>query len=164
MARPTRHDKASGSTAVRGDALRALRAIVADLGRSARSIESRTGFTNAQLFLLRQMATADSLSVGALAQRARARPNTVSTIVSRLVRSGFVRKSAASDDGRRAELSLTPKARRVMARAPTPPTERLINAIEWLSANEVNALALGLRALSRTLDISLQDPPILFDK
>jgi DNA-binding MarR family transcriptional regulator len=144
-------------------ALRALRAVVDSLGRSARTVEKRTGFTNAQLFLLRQLVHTDTLSVGMLATRARTRPNTVSTIVSRLAADGYVRKTVASDDGRRADVSLTPKARRLLSRAPTPPTETLIGAIDSLSSADAHALATGLRALGRSLGLSIQDPPILFE-
>ena len=44
------------STAVRAQALERVRTLVAALSHSARAVERRTGVTNAQLFLLQQLA------------------------------------------------------------------------------------------------------------
>ena len=146
----------------RSEALRALRALVASLGQSARAIEGRTGFTNAQLFLLQQLAEAGPMSVGALAARARTRPNTVSTVLGRLVTAGLVQRTRSWDDARRAELSLSPRARQLLKRAPRTPTEALIGALESLTDADAKALARGLHALTSALDITITDPPILF--
>ena len=51
-----------------------IRRLVNTLGQSARSVEQRTGVTNAQLFLLREIANADGSSINELAARAK-RPN-----------------------------------------------------------------------------------------
>jgi DNA-binding MarR family transcriptional regulator len=146
----------------RSDALRALRALVASLGQSARAIEGRTGFTNAQLFLLQQLAEAGPMSVSALAARARTRPNTVSTVLGRLVSAGLVQRTRSWEDQRRAELSLSARARQLLKRAPRAPTEALISALESLPDGDARALARGLTALTSALDITITDPPILF--
>lgn len=147
----------------RGVALRALRSLVANLSRSARSIEWRTGFTNAQLFLLRQLATAESLSVNELAERARTNQSTVSSVLGRIVGAGLVQRRRAPDDGRRVALSLTPKGRRLLRRAPTPPTSALFDALESLTDHEARALATGLGALLRSLGLKPEQAPMLFE-
>ena len=144
-------------------ALRAVRTLVASLSRSARSIEWRTGFTNAQLFLLRQLATTDALSVNDLAQRARTNQSTVSSVLGRIVRAGLVDRVRAPDDGRRVDLSLTPKGRRLLGRAPTPPTEALFEALESLTDHEARALSTGLTALLAALGLKPEQAPMLFE-
>lgn len=144
-------------------AIRGLRTLVAALGRSARSVESRTGFTNAQLFLLRQLATAERMSVNDLARLARTSQSTVSSVLGRLVRAGLVVHRRAADDGRRAELSLTPAGRRLLRRAPTPPTESLFEALESLTDPEARALATGLLALLKLLSLEPDEAPMLFE-
>jgi DNA-binding MarR family transcriptional regulator len=147
----------------RSSALNAFRAIVAALGRSARSVESRTGLTNGQLFLLRELADRDAMTVTALAERARARQNTVSTMLVRLVQAGLVRKARTQADARRAMLSLTPAGRRTLNRAPTPPTSTLLDAIHQLSDADARALAKGLGALARSLGVPVSGAPMLFE-
>lgn len=147
----------------RADALAALRVLVTALSHSARAVEHHTGITNAQLFLLQQLADHGPQSVGQLAQRAQTQPSTASIVASRLVARGFVRKERAPDDARRMSLSLTPAARRIVRAAPKPPTGLLLGALERLPAREARALVLGLRALLRELQLAPTAPPLLFE-
>jgi DNA-binding MarR family transcriptional regulator len=154
---------AAPSDTDRSTALRSLRAIVASLGQSARSVESRTGLTNGQLFLLRELAVTDAMTVTALAEHARARQNTVSTMLVRLVDAGLVRKARTSTDGRRAMVSLTPAGRRAIRRAPTPPTTTLLAALHRLTDADARALSKGLSALANALGVPLSEAPLLFE-
>ena len=81
----------------------------------------------------------------------------------RLVIAGLVESARASDDARRAALSLTPKGRRLLARAPASPTEELIAGIDSLSRRDARSLADGLRALVDALDLVVDDAPMLFE-
>lgn len=144
-------------------ALRAIRTLVAALSRSARSIEWRTGFTNAQLFLIRQLDAADGLSVSELARRARISQSTVSSVLGRIVRAGLVRSERSPTDGRRATLSLTPKGRRLLRHAPTPPTEALFDALSSLTDDEARNLAAGLAALLAAFGLGPAEGPMLFE-
>ena len=110
-------------------ALQSIRALVAALHESARAVEHSTGVTNAQLFILRELATTDGLSINDLASRALTGQNAISTIVTRLGGRGLVRRQRATDDGRRVLVSLTPAGRRLVERAPEPPTARLMAAL-----------------------------------
>jgi DNA-binding MarR family transcriptional regulator len=160
MPRAATRDRSDGHRTI---ALRALRSFVASLSRSARAIESRTGFTNAQLFLLRQLATTDALSVNELAGRARTNQSTVSIVLGRIERAGLVRRTRAPEDARRARVSLTAKGRRLLRRAPTPPTSALFGALESLSDHEARALATGLSALLAALGLKPEQAPMLFE-
>jgi DNA-binding MarR family transcriptional regulator len=144
-------------------ALNALRILVAALSQSARAVEAHTGVTNAQLFVLRQLATAPTLSVNDLAERTRTRQNTVSSVVGRLVRAGLVAKVRSAADARRAALSLTPRGRRILAKAPASPTETLITGFDALAPRQLQGLARGLTALVDALDLNVDDAPMLFE-
>lgn len=144
-------------------ALDHIRTLVAVLSHSARAVERSTGVTNAQLFLLQQLAQADSLSVNDLAARARTQQSTVSIVVGRLVRAGLAAKKKSADDGRIAIISLTAKGRRLLLHAPAPPTIALLRAIEALSARESLALATGMDALVRALDLTAPEVTMLFE-
>ena len=144
-------------------ALSSIRTLIAALTRSARTIESHTGITNAQLFLLRQIATSDALSINELAERARTRQNTVSSVVGRLVEAGLVEKVRSEADARRAALSLPRAGKRVLARAPSSPTEVLMAGLDSLRPQDVRNLAAGLRALITALDLTADEPPMLFE-
>ena len=161
---PTKSRKSrQASGAVRTAALDRVRTLVSALSHSARAVERSTGITNAQLFLLRQLSEADSLSVNDLAARARTQQSTVSIVVARLVRAGFAAKRKSVDDGRIAIITLTAKGRRILAHAPTPPTAALLRAIERLSDRDARALSGGVGALLSTLDLTPPEVNMLFE-
>jgi DNA-binding MarR family transcriptional regulator len=151
------------SPAVRALALERVRTLISALSHSARGVERSTGVTNAQLFLLQQLAEADSLSVNDLAARARTQQSTVSIVVARLVRAGLATKRKSVDDGRIAAVSLTPKGRRLVGYAPASPAAALLRAIEELSDREACALGDGLGALIGALDLSPPAVTMLFE-
>lgn len=151
-------------SAHRANALALLRALVGTLSQSARAVERRTGVTNAQLFLLQQLATGAALSVNELAERARTQQSTVSLVVTRLVRAGLVRKERSDTDARRAVLTITAAGRKLVRHAPAPPTATLLRGVEALSDRDVRVLAAGLAALARTLHVTSRRPGLLFEE
>jgi DNA-binding MarR family transcriptional regulator len=152
-----------GSARARTEALALLRALVEELRRSARTIESRTGVSNAQLFLLRELRAHGPLSVNDLAVSARTGPSTASIVVQRLVRAGLAAKARSRADARSVMVTLTPAGRRVIRRAPAPTTAKLISAIEEISDADARALSRGLQSLARALKLAPHAPPLLFE-
>ncbi|MEO7966615.1 MAG: MarR family transcriptional regulator [Gemmatimonadaceae bacterium] len=157
-AKRTRQAKAE-----REHAVDALRGIVASLHQSARAVERTTGATNAQVFVLQQLARESGLCVRDVAECAKTSESATSLIVARLVRSGLVRKARSAVDARAVVLTLTPAGRRVVDRSPPPATTRLLEAVETLSPSEAGALAQGLDALVRALGLVLETAPLLFE-
>lgn len=155
---------ASTRQRVRVQALDAIRTLVGALARSARSVERRTGVTAAQLFVLRQLADSDTLSLGEIAERTLTRQSTVSVVVARLVDRGLVRRDRAKDDRRRLELSLTSAGRRLLARAPEPTTRRLLAALDELTSDQLQSLSTGLEALLATLGLEPRAAGMLFER
>ena len=151
------------NTAAKRRALDQIRTLVSALSHSARAVERGTGVTNAQLFLLQELADADSLSVNDLAERARTQQSTASIVVARLVRAGLAAKRKSADDGRIVIVSLTPKGRRLITHAPVPPAKSLLRAIEALSERDSRALATGMDALVRELDLAAPEVTMLFE-
>jgi DNA-binding MarR family transcriptional regulator len=148
---------------LRANALDGIRALVGALTRSARSVERRTGVTTAQLFVLRQLAECDGLSLGEIAERTLTRENTVSVVVARLANQGLLRRERADDDRRRLRLSLTAAGRRVLARAPEPTTGRLLDALDELTSEQLLMLSTGLEALIAALGLESRAPGMLFE-
>jgi DNA-binding MarR family transcriptional regulator len=140
-----------------------LRSLIASLSRSARAIAANTGVTNAQLFLLRQIGSDGGLSVNQLAEKVQARQNTVSAVLRHLARDGWVQKSVSPTDARRVVLRLTPAGRRLLRRAPTAPTEQLLEALHSLDTRHRRALTEGLRALVSELGLEPDHAPLLFE-
>ena len=146
--------------------LQGIRALVSELHRSARAVERGTGITNAQLFVL-QVAARDgrsrARSIGEIAALAHTTPGAVSTIATRLARKGLLVRRTSARDARRVELALTPAGASIVRRAPAAPTARLVAAVGGLPPAKVRALATGIATLTRSLDLDIESPRMLFE-
>jgi DNA-binding MarR family transcriptional regulator len=145
------------------EALQRVRALVEGLGKSASGVESRTGVTNAQLFLLQQIRAGRRVTVNDLAALAMTTQSTVSIVLSRLERKGLVKRTRSPVDRRSVVLQLTPSGRRVLRRAPRPATSEVMRALSRLTRDELDALSRGLGALGRELGFLLKRPSMLFE-
>jgi DNA-binding MarR family transcriptional regulator len=134
-------------------ALEEIRRLVAVLSQSARAVEQHSGVTNAQLFLLRTLAAGPSLTINALAERAFTGQNTISAVVSRLEGKGLVRRARSATDGRVVTVLLTAAGRRLLARAPVAPTERLLDVLCALDAAQLRTVTRALGILNRGLHV-----------
>jgi DNA-binding MarR family transcriptional regulator len=136
-----------------------LRRVVRALSASARNVSTR-GLSGAQLFVLRQIAAAPSLSLGELAERTLTGQSTVSEVVTRLVDRGLVARAPSAADARRAELTLTARGRRAIDGTEPTTQERLAEGLallprdrrlvladvldEWLEAAGLGDVAVGM--------------------
>lgn len=133
------------------------------LRESSRAAEQRFGLSGAQLFVLSTLAHEPVLSLNELAELTHTHQSTVSVVVSRLVERGLVRRSESEADARRLELSLTPAGRTLFARAPQAAQERLHDAIGRMPAAERARLATLLGSLVEDMELSGEEPGMLFD-
>jgi DNA-binding MarR family transcriptional regulator len=143
--------------------LDSVRRIVRTLHESSRAAEKQVGVTGAQLFVLQKLGESPGLSLNDLAARTHTHQSSVSTVVSRLVERGFVRRAPARADARRLELRLTVQGRRVIARAPDAAQTRLIHAVEQLPAARRRGLARTLVDLTNSMDLAGREPLMFFD-
>jgi DNA-binding MarR family transcriptional regulator len=141
-----------------------LRRIVRVLRESSRAAEGLLGVSGAQLFVLRTLASAPAISLNDLAARTRTHQSTVSVVVSRLVARRLVRRHQSQTDGRRVELSLSPKGRSLLERAPLAAQDALIGGIERLPHAQRASLAATLGALVGAMKLDDEAPAMFFEE
>lgn len=141
-----------------------LRRVVRKLRESSREAEQRLGVTGAQLFVLRTLSQAKSLSVNELSARTRTHQSTVSTVVRRLVERGLVTRKSSVEDARRVELSVTKSGLSLLSKAPLAAQDDLILGIERLSREQRRTLASSLRTLVTTMGLDAQEPAMFFEE
>ena len=128
-----------------------VRRLERGLRLAARAAERATGLTAAQLFVLEELAAAESSSLADLASRTHTDRSSVSVVVDRLAAAGLVKCSPSPDDRRRIESQITRRGRAVLAKAPLSPTKGLVRAVGRLPATKVRQLAGALSALNAEL-------------
>lgn len=157
-------DNSAGEDDEISEALRCVRALVQVLSDAARSVENKTGVTNAQLFLLQQIRDGREITVNELAALAMTSQSTVSIVLSRLERKGLVKRARSPADGRRVILALTSVGKQLLRRAPEPATSEVIHALRRLKREEMRSVCRGLRALGRELGFDFGTPTMLFER
>ena len=161
-------DSAEGKARQRGAASRAkvspstiamdgLRRIVRALRQADVRSRAGGGIPSAQLFVLRQLRHKHAASISDICRATLTSQSSVSEVVARLEAKELVRRSRASDDNRRAELSLTEAGRKVLEQSPPPFQEKLASALQRLSRDEQQALARGMTAWLR--EAGIRDAP-----
>src|SRR5262249_41146721 len=98
-------------------ALDSIRRIVRWLRVASRAAERDVGLTAALLFVLSRLASGPAPSLNELAERTLTHQSSASVVVSRLVAAGYVRRTRSELDGRRQELHLTARGRKLIRRA-----------------------------------------------
>jgi len=97
------------------DFLRLLWAINHGLNTTSRRMQNEFGITGQQRLVIRIIAAFPGLSAGELAAVLHIHPSTATGILQRLEARQLVRRRADPEDGRRQQLQLTPKGRRLTA-------------------------------------------------
>jgi DNA-binding MarR family transcriptional regulator/nitroimidazol reductase NimA-like FMN-containing flavoprotein (pyridoxamine 5'-phosphate oxidase superfamily) len=110
------------------DAMNALRQLVRALRAADSESEASLGVTVAQLFVLRAIRSAGSVSVSELAHRTATAQSSVSEVVTRLARKGVIVRRRSAADRRRTEIALSESGNALLARVPETVQERLIAA------------------------------------
>jgi DNA-binding MarR family transcriptional regulator len=129
--------------------LAAISAIRRVARRAARSAWHAEPLPPPQSELLRLAAVRPGLSVADAARELRLAPNTVSTLVGRLVAAELLNRDRTASDGRSVRLSVTGKARQRIAEWRDLRAELAGRALDRLTASDRQALADAVPALLR---------------
>jgi len=140
-----------------------LRRIVQELRRSTSHCERLTGLTGAQVFVLKQIRSKKGLSLNELATLTFTHQSTMSEVVGRLERRGYVLRNKSPEDARRLEIHLSAEGEAVLAAGYLTAQENLTRAIAALPNETRTRLAQGLDQLIRMADLSDQLPAMFFD-
>jgi len=145
----------------------AIRSIVQSLRISGRAAEHHFGISSAQLFILQELAEQPAQCINELAERTFTHQSSVSMVVSRLVESRLVTRTASPGDARRLSISLTPAGRALLRKAPDAAQTRLVEGLRSMSRAELHTLAGHLSTLTNVIgdQIAAEDEmPVLRPK
>ncbi len=127
----------------------ALRRLVRAARLSANEVHGSLGISGSQLFVLQQLVEHPKASLRDLEKLTHTDHSSVSVVVSRLVRNKLVARRTSATDGRRVELSLTPKGRALLHRAPPVLQERLVGALAGMPKAKLRTLRVLLDGVVR---------------
>lgn len=140
-----------------------LRRLLQALRETAREAETRLKISGAQLFVLQTVGQSPGLSLSELAERTYTHQSSVSVVVARLVKAGYLTRTRSTNDGRRAELALTTRGTALLARAPEAAQHALIDAIEALPSAQRAALSRALDTITTSMALQHGEPAMFFE-
>lgn len=124
-----------------------LRNIFRRLDRDLTFLLSQEGLTLSQMVVLRHVRVKDDTTLVELAETLQWAPSTISGIISRLERDGFLRRQPDPDDLRVYRLRITKKAETVLERTCRTYSEHLASILAHFSPEEMKNLLTGLHNL-----------------
>lgn len=140
----------------------ALRRIIRAIDLHSRQLVQEIGLTWPQLATLRSADKAGSVSIGALARLVHLGQPTLTGIVDRLERSGYVSRSPDAADGRSVRVTVTDRGREVLSRAPSLLQDRFTAQLVQLHDWERHLMLASLQRIAEMMDAeSLNASPIL---
>lgn len=104
---------------IEGEIVPVLRRIIRGLDLHSRHLVHEVGLTWPQLATLRAAERLAPCSIGALARAVPLGPATLTGIVQRLERAGYIRRSPHEQDGRSASVTITAAGRSLLGEAPS---------------------------------------------
>lgn len=144
--------------------LDAIRLLVRSLRLFDRQTQSKYGISAAQAFVLHALDSDEVLSLNEVAERTATDQSSASVVVQRLVDAGYVSRTPRKDDRRHVELRLTAKGRAVIRRSPPPAQQKILDAIEEMSARERKAFAEMLDSFVDSIGAGGKKAPMLFEE
>ena len=145
------------------ETLDGFRRVIRVLRVGARRAEERSGLSPAQLFVLSQIAAAPNQSLTELAQRTLTDRTSAAAMVARLAERGLVARVRGAEDRRRVELRLTRAGARLLERAPSAPTQQILDGLQQLDDETVARLADALGRLVRAMGAADEPATMLFE-
>jgi DNA-binding MarR family transcriptional regulator len=127
--------------------LRNFRTLFGTMQAHFRLVESRCGIGGAQLWALSEVGASSEITVQQLADALIVHQSTASNLITRLADLGLIRRERARSDKRVVQLSITPKGRALLRRAPQPAIGVLPEALRRLSDRDAAQLEAGLKSL-----------------
>jgi len=112
--------------------LRALRRIIRAVDFYSRQLSMRHSLTGPQLICLRQLKQHGELTPGQLARAVSLSPATISGILDRLERRGYLTRKRRAEDKRQVLVALTKAGMELVDRTPLPLQERFIQRLAEL--------------------------------
>ena len=131
--------------------LRRFRIVFNAVRTHFRSMESTVGVSGAQVWALGEVAANPGMGVNQLARTMDIHQSTASNLVRALLDAGLVVSEKGEEDRRAVHLHATAKGMRILAKAPTPFTGVLPEALQRLDATTLVRMERDLDKLIRQL-------------
>jgi DNA-binding MarR family transcriptional regulator len=143
--------------------MQSLRRIFKAIQDYSQEVNKKFGITGPQLWALKTISTNGSLSPGELSRRMYLHPSTITGVVDRLEKKGYVLRDRGQKDRRIVKVQLTPKGRSLIRKGPNPVQGKMIYGLRKLKERELNSIYDSVEKLVEIMEVQNVKATFFFD-
>ena len=144
--------------------MQSLRRIIKSLQDYSKTVSNHFGITGPQLWALKTINQMGSLPLGELSEGMYLHPSTVSGVVDRLEKKGYVVRDRTEEDRRVVKVRLTPKGKILVRKAPNPVQGRMIYGLRKLKKERLDLICESVRELVEIMEAQDLKVTFFFDE
>lgn len=147
---------------LRDEVIRTIRRIIRAIDLQSKRLVKNYGLTGPQLLIIKKLQSWGGMTVSELAREINVSQSTVTSILDRLERYGYVLRSRSETDRRRVIVNISERGKAVLAENPSLLHDSFLSRFEKLSDWEQTALLSSLQRVASMMDApELEEPPVL---
>lgn len=144
--------------------MQSLRRIFKAIQDYSQEVSKKFGITGPQLWALKTIYANGNISLGELSKKMYLHPSTITGVVDRLEKKGYVLRDRGQRDRRVVKLQLTPKGRRLIGQAPNPAQGKMIHGLRKLRREELNLIYDSVKKLVDIMEVRKVKATFFFDQ
>ena len=144
--------------------MQSLRRIFKAIQDYSHEVSEKFGITGPQLWALKTISQNESLSLSDLSERMYLHPSTITGVIDRLERKGYVTRSRDKVDRRVIYVQLSAEGKRLAKRAPNPAQGKMIYGLKNLKKRELNLIYDSVQKLVKIMEVENVKVTFFFDR
>jgi DNA-binding MarR family transcriptional regulator len=144
--------------------MQSLRRIFKAIQDYSHEVSDKFGITGPQLWALKTISQNESLSLSDLSERMYLHPSTITGVIDRLERKGYVTRSRDKVDRRVIYVQLSAEGKRLAKRAPNPAQGKMIYGLKNLKKRELNLIYDSVQKLVKIMEVENVKVTFFFDR
>jgi MarR family transcriptional regulator, organic hydroperoxide resistance regulator len=144
--------------------MQSLRRIFKAIQDYSHEVSEKFGITGPQLWALKTISQNESLSLSDLSERMYLHPSTMTGVIDRLERKGYVTRSRDKVDRRVIYVQLSAEGKRLAKRAPNPAQGKMIYGLKHLKKGELNLIYDSVQKLVKIMEVENVKVIFFFDR
>ena len=144
--------------------MQSLRRIFKAIQDYSQEVSHKFGITGPQLWALKTLSTNGSLPLGQLSKMMYLHPSTITGVVDRLEKKGYVARDRVLKDRRIVMVKLTPKGKSTVSKAPNPIQGKMVYGLNKLKQKNLNSIYDAVKKLVEIAEAQNVKATFFFDK
>jgi DNA-binding MarR family transcriptional regulator len=146
------------------EVMQSLRRIFKAIQDYSHEVSEKFGITGPQLWALKTISQNESLSLSDLGKRMYLHPSTITGVIDRLEKKGYVTRNRDQVDRRVIYVQLTAEGKRLAKRAPNPAQGKMIYGLKNLKRRELNIIYNSAQKLVEIMEAQNIKATFFFDQ